>query len=117
MTREIAMLPPKIPFSLLSNKTAPAIVAALALITVAPSIAPAAAVVTIRNGSTAQQISNRTGAATDISAARRRHYARIRNAFGSIIGRPVYAPHFYGGGGYPGYGYGIGDNNRNRTSG
>jgi hypothetical protein len=120
---DIAMLLRKIPFSFFRNGTAAAIVATMALIAVAPSVATAAVATPAGNVSAAQQVSYKTSTATDISAARRRHYAGrgsvgFRRAFGSIIGGgPVYAPSFRSNGGYPGYGYGIGDNNRNRTAG
>jgi hypothetical protein len=63
-------------------------------------------------------------AATDISAARRRHHAyrgsaAARSAFGSIADGPVYEapvdtlPSY--GGGYAGFGYGVGDNSRNQS--
>lgn len=52
---------------------------------------------------------------TDFSAARRHrhvtHRAHVRNAYGAIVGAPVYQTPSYGGG----YGYGYGDNSRNQT--
>jgi hypothetical protein len=120
---DIAMLPRKIPFSFFSGGAVPAIVAAIALIAVAPSVTTAATAAPAGSVSAAQQVSYKTSTATDISAAHRRHYARrgsvgFRRAFGSIIGGgPVDVPSFRSHGGYPGYGYGIGDNNRNRTAG
>ena len=54
-------------------------------------------------------------AVTDFSAARRHrhvaHRAHVRNAYGAIVGGPVYETPSYGGG----YGYGYGDNSRNQT--
>jgi hypothetical protein len=111
-----------IPFSCFGRATVPAIVAAMALIAVAPSVATPATATPARSVPAAQQVSYKTSTATDISAARRRHYARrggvgFRRAFGSIIGGGPVFPSFHSQGGYPGYGYGIGDNNRNRTAG
>jgi len=64
-----------------------------------------------------------TDMATDISAVRRRHHAyrgsaAVRNAFGRIGGpvyeAPPYGAHSYGGG-YSGFGNGVGDNSQNQT--
>ena len=105
----------KFPSSFRSDKTVAAIVAAMTLIVVAPSVATAGTAA--RSVSAAQQISNRAGTMTDISAAQRRHrarrgYAAARAAYGSIYGGSVYGYH----GGYPGYGYGVGDNSHSYTN-
>src|SRR5207244_8679940 len=70
----MAMSTRKFPSSFRSDKTVAAIVAAMTLIVVAPSVATAGTAA--RSVSAAQQISNRAGTMTDISAAQRRHRAR-----------------------------------------
>jgi hypothetical protein len=102
--------------------------AAMSAMAVAPSVATAAAAAPADRVSIVRDAGNATGA-TDVSGARKRHHAyrgsaAARNAFGSIVGDTVYGGTLYGGspyeapsyrGGYPGYGYGIGDNSRNQT--
>jgi hypothetical protein len=102
------MSPQKFALSFLGN-TASA--AAVALMLAAPSGAMAGTAE--RNGTAAHHIRNAASTTTDISAAHRRHVAHRRTsaraAYGSMIGGPVYeAPAYQGG--YPGYGYGVGDN-------
>ena len=100
------MYAPKIPSSFRSYNTIAAVAAAMALIALVPSGAAA--------GTAARQISHGSSAATDVSSARRlhTHHSRTaaRAAYGSLIERPVYGYPAYHDGGYPGYGYGIGDN-------
>jgi hypothetical protein len=101
------MLPRKLPLSFLS---AAAVVAAMTL--AMPSGASAGTV----TRHAAHHVRHSASATTDISASRRRHTAHHRStaaraAYGSVIDGPVYgypAPAYQGG--YPGYGYGIGDN-------
>jgi hypothetical protein len=109
----------KFPSSFRRDKTVAAIVAAMTLIVVAPSVAMAGTAA--RSVSAAQQISNRAGTMTDISAAQRRHHAHrgtaaARAAYGSIYGGPAYGYPAYRDGGYPGYGYGVGDNSHSYTN-
>ncbi len=122
------MFPRKIRFFFFSNITVLAIGAAMALSVVAPSASMAGTAAPARSVSAAREIGNVTGAMTDISAARRRHYARrgsaaARGAFGSTIGGPVYRSPYYPvyrspyNDSYPGFGYGIHDNSGPRSSG
>ena len=106
------MYAPRIPFSLHSPNAIAAVATAVALIALAPSGAAA--------GTAARQISHGGSATTDISAARRHHAHHSRTAaraaYGSFVDRPVYGYPAYRDGGYPGYGYGIGDNSNSYTN-
>jgi hypothetical protein len=104
------MVSPKISFSFFKMSIL-ASAAAAALTAGAPTVAQAGTAAPVQSVSALQ-----TGVATDISAARRRHTAHrgsasARAAFGSIVDGPVYASPSHGGG-YPGFGYGYGDNSR-----
>jgi hypothetical protein len=88
----------------------PALIAAVITTAAMPSATMAA------TASPSQELSVVHGAtlATDLSAARRRHYARRttpRDAFGSIGGGSV----TYEAPSHAGYGYGVGDNSHNQT--
>ena len=101
----------KIPFSFRRHNMVAAVAAAMALIALAPSGAEA--------GTAARQISHGNSASTDISSARRHHvhHSRAaRAAYGSFVGHPVYESPAYHDGGYPGYGYGVGDNSNSYTN-
>jgi hypothetical protein len=106
------MYAPRVPFSFRSRNTIAAVAVAMALIALAPSGAEA--------GLAARQISHGSSATTDISSARRHHAHHSRTAtraaYGSFIDRPVYGYPAYHDGGYPGYGYGIGDNSNSYTN-
>jgi hypothetical protein len=106
------MYAPRIPFSFRSRNTIAAVAGAMALIALAPSGAAA--------GTAARQISHGSSATTDISSARRHHAHHSRSAaraaYGSFVERPVYGYPAYHDGGYPGYGYGVGDNSNNYTN-
>ncbi|WP_315838432.1 hypothetical protein [Bradyrhizobium prioriisuperbiae] len=104
-----------------------ALAAALALTAAIPSVVraePAATPLAKTQPVKAQSAKSKFAASTvtDFSAARRHRHvaysARVRNAYGAVVGAPVYeAPSrvyetpSYGGG----YGYGYGDNSRNQT--
>ena len=106
----IVMLPRNIRFYFFGSIAVTALIA----------VATAAMAAPVRSTPVTQEVSKATGAATDISAARRRHIARRGSAawggFGSIRGGPVYRIPSYGGS-YPGVGYGIHDNSGPRSSG
>jgi hypothetical protein len=102
------MFSPKISFPFL--KMGVLAIAAAAWTAGAPTVAQAGTAAPVQSVSALQ-----SSVATDISAARRRHTARrgsasARAAFGSIVGGLGYASPSHGG--YPGYGYGYGDNSR-----
>ena len=85
------------------------------------AVATAAMAAPVRSTPVTREVSKATSAATDISAARRRHIARRGSAaawgaFGRIGGGGVYRIPSYGGS-YPGFGYGIHDNSGPRSSG
>ena len=108
---DIVMYAARIPFSFRNDTMIAAVVAAMALIVAAPSVATA--------GTATRHLGKATSTTTDISAARRHHHAHHRSiaaraAYGSFISGPGYG-YPYGSGGYPGYGYGVGDNDRNQT--
>jgi hypothetical protein len=90
----IVMLPRNIRFYFFGSIAVTALIA----------VATAAMAAPVRSTPVTQEVSKATSAATDISAARRRHARR-----GSRI--PSY------GGSYPGFGYGIHDNSGPRSSG
>jgi hypothetical protein len=110
---------------MISRKILFSFLAAVSVIAVAPSVATANVAAPAHGALVAREI----GSTTEFSAARKRHHptrgsAAARNAFGSIVGDTVYGGSLYGGspyerpsygGGYPGYGYGVGDNSRNQT--
>jgi len=108
---------------MMSRKMLLAILATALATSLAPSIASAGDAVPTFVPMSAWQV-DATITATDVSAARRRYHAHrggaaARNAFGSIADGPVYEapvdalPSY--GGGYPAFGYGVGDNSRNQT--
>jgi len=106
---------------MLTRKMLLAFLAAASLTALAPSVGTASEAKFVHGLRSVRQDAS-MAAATDISAARRRHHAyhsaAVRNAFGSI-GRPVYDTPSYEvpsyGGGSAGFGYGVGDNSQNQT--
>jgi hypothetical protein len=123
------MLLGKVRFAFRGNVAVLSIGAAVALMACAPSTSMAGTLVPARSVSAAREVGGRTGAMTDISAARRRRTAHrgssaARAAYGRSIGGAIYGypsdgdyPGAGYGGGYPGFGYGIGDNSGPRSSG
>jgi hypothetical protein len=91
----IVMLPRNIRFYFFGSIAVTALIA----------VATAAMAAPVRSTPVTQEVSKATSAATDISAARRRHIPRRGNRI------PSY------GGSYPGFGYGIHDNSGPRSSG
>jgi hypothetical protein len=119
-TEGIAVSPRKIHFAFRGNIVALSIGVAVALIVGAPSASMAGTPVLARSGSAAREVGGRTGAMTDISAARRRHTARRGSpaagaAYGNSIGGAIYG--YPSDGGYAGFGYGVHDNSGPRSSG